>query len=34
MGLDMYLNRAPRYKDLTIDDINKIDAYLNWKNLK
>ena len=32
MGLDQYLNRAPRYKDLTIDDINKIDAYLNWKN--
>lgn len=30
MGLDMYLNRAPRYYDTTINQINTIEGYLDW----
>lgn len=29
MGLDMYLNRMPRYKDTTIREIDAIEWYLN-----
>lgn len=32
MGLDMYLNRAPKYKDTTIEQINAVESYLNWNN--
>lgn len=31
MGLDMYLNKYPRYKDATADDFNMIENYLEWK---
>jgi hypothetical protein len=31
MGLDMYLEKAPRYKDYTIDDVYAVDAYLDWQ---
>ena len=31
MGLDMYLHKAPRYEDYTAEDINVIDAYLDWQ---
>ena len=34
MGLDMYLYRAPRYKNTTIKQINDIEAYFRWKNDK
>ena len=32
MGLDMYLKRAPRYKNTTIKQINAIEGYLGWKD--
>ncbi len=31
MGLDMYLNKYPRYKDATADDFVMVDNYLDWK---
>ena len=31
MGLDMYLERAPRYEDYTPSDIKAIEAYLDWQ---
>lgn len=34
MGLDMYLSRAPRYYDTTINQIDIISNYLDWKNSK
>ena len=34
MGLDMYLNRMPRYKDTTIREIDAIECYLNWQKSK
>lgn len=34
MGLDMYLNRMPRYKDTTIREINAIEWYFNWQKSK
>ena len=34
MGLDMYLNRMPRYKDTTIREIDAIEWYLNWQKSK
>ena len=30
MGLDMYLNRMPRYKDVTADQIDAIEDYFEW----
>lgn len=33
MGLDMYLYIAPRYKDSTPEDINKIEAFLDWNRV-
>ena len=30
MGLDMYLNRMPRYKDVTADQIDAIEDYFGW----
>ncbi len=32
MGLDMYLERAPRYKNVTIQQIKAIDGYFDWKD--
>lgn len=32
MGLDMYLYRARRYKDVTPKDLFTIDAYFEWRN--
>ena len=34
MDLDMYLNRAPRYKDATMKDVNAIEHYFDWKKAK
>lgn len=34
MGLDMYLNKAPRYNDATMKDISAIESWLSWKNRK
>jgi hypothetical protein len=31
MGLDMYLERAPRYKDTTIGQIKTLEGYFEWK---
>ena len=31
MGLDMYLNKYPRYKDATADDFVMVDNYISWK---
>lgn len=30
MGLDMYLNRMPRYMDATANDICNVESYLDW----
>ncbi len=30
MGLDMYLNRMPRYKDATAEDVSAVESYLDW----
>ena len=30
MGLDMYLERMPRYKNLKADDIANINGYFSW----
>ena len=32
MGLDMYLDRFPRYKNATPDDISAAENYVEWKN--
>ena len=32
MGLDMYLERAPRYKKFNAADVRNIEAYLSWKD--
>lgn len=34
MGLDMYLYRAPKYKGTTIEQINAMESYFNWKEDK
>lgn len=34
MGLDMYLNRIPRYKDATPTDVSAVEAYLDWQRMK
>lgn len=31
MGLDMYLERMPRYGNTTPDEINAIESYMDWK---
>ena len=30
MGLDMYLNRMPRYKDATPNDVSAVEDFLDW----
>ena len=30
MGLDMYLNKFPRYKNVTVKQIDTIDNYFDW----
>ena len=30
MGLDMYLNRMPRYKDATPNDVYAVESFLDW----
>lgn len=32
MGLDMYLDRFPRYKNATPGDISAAESYVEWKN--
>lgn len=34
MGLDMYLNKFPRYKNTTAKQINAIEGYLDWLDAK
>lgn len=34
MGLDMYLNKMPRYKDATANDVSKVEYYLDWIKAK
>lgn len=34
MGLDMYLNRMPRYKNTTAKEVNAIEGYLDWLKAK
>lgn len=34
LGLDMYLNRMPRYKNTTANEVNAIENYFDWKNTK
>ena len=30
MGLDMYLNKMPRYKNATARDVAAVENYLDW----
>ena len=34
MGLDMYLERMPRFKDATPDDISAIESFFHWIEAK
>ena len=34
MGLDMYLNRMPRYKFADAGDVNAVECYLDWMKAK
>lgn len=34
MGLDMYLNRMPRYKGATANDVCAVENYFDWKESK
>lgn len=34
MGLDMYLNKMPRYKNATASDVSAIENYFEWKKAK
>lgn len=34
MGLDMYLNRMPRYKDVTPKQISVVEDYFDWISAK
>ena len=34
MGLDMYLNRMPRYKKATASVVNAVEGYLDWQKAK
>lgn len=34
MGLDQYLNKMPRYKNATADDVAMVEDYLDWEAAK
>lgn len=34
MGLDMYLNRMPRHKGATAEDVNRVEKFLDWIKAK
>lgn len=34
MGLDMYLQRMPRYRGATANDVSAVEYYLDWKKSK
>ena len=34
MGLDMYLNRMPRHKGATAEDVRRVEHYLDWLRKK
>lgn len=34
MGLDMYLNRMPRHKGATANDVSKVENFLDWLRCK
>lgn len=34
MGLDMYLNRMPRFEDATANDVSAVENYFDWKKAK
>ena len=34
MGLDMYLNRMPRYGNTTVKEVDMLEDYFDWKNKK
>ena len=34
MGLDMYLDRMPRYKGATARDVSKVEHYMDWIKAK
>lgn len=34
IGLDMYLNRMPRYKNTTANEVSAIENYLDWMEAK
>ena len=34
MGLDMYLERMPRHRGATADDISAVESYLDWLRAK
>ena len=34
MGLDMYLNRMPRYKSATASDVDAVEDFLDWVEAK
>ena len=34
MGLDMYLNRMPRYRGATARDISAVESYIDWIDAK
>ena len=34
MGLDMYLNRMPRYRGATANDVSLVESYLDWQKSK
>lgn len=34
MGLDMYLNRMPRYRGATAEDVNAVECYLDYIDAK
>ena len=34
MGLDMYLNKMPRYKGVTVKQISAIENYFDWVKAK
>ena len=31
MGLDMYLEKMPRYNNATVNDVSKLEHYFEWK---
>lgn len=34
MGLDMYLQRAPKIENCTLQDIKVVESYFRWKDAK